>query len=176
MLIEIRGNVGQVIVVEAGASPTIHIGDGQARVNGNRGGVSNRCPTRTTATQRTNWGARCVGASAPEGWSSETFSSEKAFVDSKVPNGLEKGDAIFFWKRDCDRNSAAPEGFQFVHLSEDGVGIIVPVAPTTVGDEEDHLFSNVSSLSPEDDDENNDDGDDSAPLPPPAGTSLFEED
>ena len=175
MLIEIHGNVGQVIVVEAGASPTIHIGDGQARVNGNGGSVSNRCPTRTTATQRTNWGARCVGASAPEGWSSETFSSEKAFVDSKVPNGLKKGDAIFFWKRDCDQNSV-PEGFELVHLSEDGVGIIVPVAFTTVGGEEDDLFSNVSSLPPEDDDENNDDGDDSAPPPPPAETSPFEED
>lgn len=175
MLIEIHGNVGQVIVVEAGASPTIHIGDGQARVNGNRGGVSNRCPTRTTATQRTTWGARCVGASAPEGWSSETFSSEKAFVDSKVPDALQKGDAIFFWKRDCDQNSV-PEGFELVHLTEDGTGIIVPTLSTAVGGEEDDLFSNVSSLPPEDDDENNDDGDDSAPPPPPAETFLFEED
>lgn len=172
MHIEIH-HVGQVIVVEAGASPTIHISGGQARVYG-AGGGSNRCPTRTTAAQRTLWGARCAGASAPEGWSPETFSSEKAFVDSKVPDGLNKGDAIFFWKKDCDKDSS-PEGFELVYLSEGGTGIIVPVASSTVagGDDEDDPFSQVSSLSQEDDD---DEGDDPPPPPPPADTSLFEED
>ena len=178
MHIEIHGNVGQVIVVEAGASPTIHIDGGQARVYGAGGGSStDRCPTRTTAAQRTTWGARCVGASAPEGWSPETFSSEKAFVDSKVPEGLAKGDAIFFWKKDCDRDSA-PEGFELVHLSENGTGIIVPVASTTLagGDDDDDLISEISSLPLEDDE--GDEGDDSPPPPPPpaANPSPFEED
>ena len=174
MHIQIHGNVGQVIVVEPGASPTIHISGGQARVYGNGLTTTNRCPTRTTATQRTTWGARCVGASTPEGWYPETFSLEKAFVDSKVPEGLAKGDAIFFWKKDCDKGSA-PEGFELVHLGEDGTGIIVPVTSSTVagGDDEDDLFSQVSSLSQEDDDDD-DEGDD--PPPPPPETSLFEED
>lgn len=173
MLIEIHGNVGQVIVVEAGASPTIHIGGGQARVYGNNATATDRCPTRTTATQRSAWGASCVGASAPEGWHPETFSSEKAFVDSKVPEGLSKGDAIFFWKKDCDKYSA-PEGFRLVHLSEDGIGIIIPaLSNATTGGEEDEPFSEVSSLPSEDDDE--DEGDDSPP-PPPVDTSPFEED
>lgn len=176
MHIEIHGNVSQVIVVEAGASPTIHIGGGQARVYSTSG--SSRCPTRTTATQRTTWGARCVNASAPEGWSAETFSSEKAFVDSKVPEGLSKGDAIFFWKKDCDKYSA-PEGFELVNLSEDGTGIIVPLPSSAVAgesDDGDDLFSEVSSFSPEDDDD--DEGDDNPPPPPPPQetvTSPFEE-
>lgn len=180
MHIEIHGNVGQVIVVEAGASPTIHIGGGQARVYGNNATATDRCPTRTTATQRTLWGARCAGASAPEGWSPETFSSEKAFVDSKVPEGLQRGDAIFFWKKDCDKDSS-PEGFELVHLSEDGVGIIVPLTSSAVagGDDDDGLFSEIPSLPPEDDDDDDEGGgddDDPPPPPPAADTSPFEED
>lgn len=182
MHIEIKGNVGQVIVVEAGASPTIHIGGGRASVyGGNGGGVSNRCPIKEiTASQRTKWAKRCIGATAPEGWTVESFSSPKAFTSAVVPEGVTKGDPIFFWKHDCSKDSA-PEGFELVYLTEEGgIGIIVPVDATTSvtsspDADEEFPFSITNSMSEEDDD------DDGPPLPPPppplqeTTTLVFEE-
>jgi hypothetical protein len=179
MHIEIKGDVGQVIVVEAGASPTIHIGGGRASVYGNGSGVSNRCPIKQiTASQRTEWAKKCIGATAPEGWTAESFSSPKAFSDATIPDGVTKGDPIFFWKRGCDQNSA-PDGFTLVYLSEDGVGVVVPADATLVTTnpniDEGFSFSHTSSM-PEEDDE--DDSNDSPPPPPPQETTTlsFEED
>ena len=180
MHLEIHGGVGQVIVVEAGASPTIHIGGGKASVYGGNGsGVSNRCPIKEiTATQRTGWAKRCIGAAAPEGWTIESFSSPKAFVGSTVPDGVQEGQAIFFWKRDCHQNSA-PDGFELVYLAEEGgIGIIVPTDATTSVttsslEDEEFSFSSSGSMPEEDDDDNA-----SPPsLPPQETESLsFEED
>ena len=175
MHIELKGDVGQVIVVEAGASPTIHIGGGRASVyGGNGGGVSNRCPVKQiTAKQRTDWAKKCIGATAPEGWTAESFSSEKAFTNATIPDGVTKGDAIFFWKRDCDQNSA-PDGLKLVYLSEDGIGIIVPADATSVTAnadvDEEFSFSTTNSMPEEDDDE--DEGD-PPPSPPPQETTTF---
>jgi hypothetical protein len=174
MHIEIKGDVGQVIVVEAGASPTIYIGGRASVYGGSGGGVSNRCPIKgITASQRTGWAKRCIGATAPEGWTAESFSSEKAFTNATIPDGVTKGDAIFFWKRDCDQNSA-PDGFNLVYLSEDGVGIIVPADPTTSGttslEEDDFSFPSPSSMPEEDDD---DEDNNSPPSPPPQETTTF---
>lgn len=173
--IKIEGDVGQIIVVEPGASPTIHIGGGRASVyGGNGGGVSNRCPIKEiTAVQRTDWAKKCIGATAPEGWTVESFSSEKAFTNATIPDGVKKGDAIFFWKRDCDKDSA-PEGFELVYLSGDGVGVIVPADATSVTAnadvDEEFSFSSPSSMPEEDDD---DEDDSSPPLPPPQETTTF---
>ena len=180
--IKINGDVGQIIVVEPGASPTIHIGGGRASVySGNGGGVSNRCPIKQiTATQRTGWAKRCIGATAPEGWTAESFSSPKAFTNATIPDGVTKGDPIFFWKHDCSKDSA-PEGFELVYLTEEGgIGIIVPVDATTSVTanpdvDEDFSFSSPNSMPEEDDD----DEDNSSPPSPPQQemtTFSFDED
>lgn len=180
MHLEIHGNVGQVIVVEAGASPTIHIGGGRASVYGNGSGVSNRCPIKQiTAGQRTEWAKKCIGAATPEGWTAESFSSEKAFTNATIPDGVTKGDPIFFWKDGCDKDSA-PDGFKLVYLTEEGgIGIVVP-ADTTASldnfDEDDLSFSSPNSMSEEDDDKD-DVGNDPPPPPPQETTTLsLEED
>lgn len=177
MHLEIHGNVSQVIVVEAGASPTIHIGSGRASVYGGGGSVSNRCPIRAiNATQRTEWAKRCIGATAPDGWTVESFSSEKAFTGSIVPSGVTKGDPIFFWKK-IGVETSAPDGFELVYLSDDGIGIIVPAATSHEVDEE-FSFTAQDSMSEEDDEdeENNDDSPPPPPSPQETSTLSLEED
>lgn len=127
-------SIGSVhaITVEAGASAVIHIGgsnDSAAYRSRSESGSRKRCPINVTTTQRTEWATKMSNGgkkTCPEGWETETFFSPNAFTNGEIPQGLTKGDAIFFWKPGCTAESC-PAGFEAVYLSEDSQAVMVIV-------------------------------------------------
>jgi hypothetical protein len=150
-------SIGSVhaITVEAGASAVIHIGgsnDSAAYRSRSESGSKKRFPLTVTRDQRTGWATEMSNggkATCPEGWETETFSSPNAFEDGQIPEGLQRGDAIFFWKSGCGVDSC-PAGFKAVYLSEDSLAVmvIVPIS-TSEGAEVDEEESGLEEENPE---------------------------
>ena len=142
------GSVGAVYNIEVAAGAVVHIGGGSH--NHSQGKFSgDTCPTKVTKAQRTEWGTACAADhEAPEGWTAETFSSEKAFSNNTIPTGLNKGDTIFYWKKGVGEDDV-PNGFIAVHGTEDII-VIVPVSSEIEADDDDD--SADSSLDGENDD------------------------
>lgn len=126
--INFHGSVGAVYNIEVAAGATVHIGCGDGSHSHPSGKFQGEtCPVKTTKAQRTEWGAQCtVDHVAPEGWTAETFTSERAFTNNSIPDGLTRGDAIFYWKKGVTETDV-PNGFVAVHGAGDII-IIVPVS------------------------------------------------
>ena len=138
------GDGAQFITVEAGASLTLQLGSGYRTAN-NSTANSARCPLKLSEykSQLKGWAQRCAKTQAPEGYHTETWGgSPKVFDDGAAPSGLNKGDALFFWKGGVTdpKNHPTPEGFEAVYALED----ILIVAPTN-GDE--HLVASTDQAN-----------------------------
>lgn len=124
-VIHYHGTVHAVYNIQVDAGAVVHLGGDASSSNKGRFSKENTCPIKTTKEQRTEWGTACAANHiAPEGWSVETFSSEKAFANNKVPAGLKKGNAIFYYREGVTEGEV-PSGFQAAYQSE-GVMIIIP--------------------------------------------------
>lgn len=185
------GDGAQFITVEAGASLTLQLGSGYRTANNSTANNSTaRCPLKLAdyKAELKSWAQRSSGSQAPEGYQTETWGgSPKVFDDGVPPQGLSKGDTLFFWKSGVTdpKSHPVPEGFEAVFALND-VFIIVPVlsgdhsgddtednCPTTPNadqadldsDYEDELSGADASLEvpqdslPWDDDDDEDEGD-----------------
>jgi hypothetical protein len=149
-------SIGSVhaITIEAGASAVIHIGgsnDSAVYRSRSESSSRKRCPLKVTATQRTEWATMMSNggdATCPEGWEAETFFSPNAFTGGQVPQGLAKGDAIFFWKPGCTAESC-PAGFKAVYLSEDSQAVMVIVPASNSAEVEVEEEDNLEEETPE---------------------------
>lgn len=163
--ITFSGPVTTVYNIDVAPGAIVHIGVGSHSSSGKFQG--NTCPIKITKAQRTEWGTACAAATdhkAPKGWTAETFSLEKAFSNNKIPDGLKKGDAIFYWKKGVSENDV-PDGFTAVY-GEDDVIIIVPA-------------SSEVELPVDDDSDNTDsslDGGDDEFEPPPSSDIINDND
>ena len=162
--ITFSGPVTTVYNIKVAAGAVVHIGSGSSNPSSGKFN-GDTCPTKVTKAQRTEWGTACAAVDhvAPEGWTAETFTSERAFSNDTIPDGLNRGDAIFYWKRGVVEIDV-PDGFTAVHGANDII-IIVPVSSEVEINDEDDMDS---SLDNDDDDfvpptssdiVNNDDGD-----------------
>ena len=146
--INFHGSVGTVYNIEVAAGAIVHIGGGSSNPSSGKF-QGDTCPAKITKAQRTEWGTACaVDHQAPESWTAETFSSERAFSNSTVPAGLDKGDAIFYWKKDVTERDV-PNGFIAVH-GVDNIIVIVPVSSEIEVNDDDN--DGDSSLDGEDGD------------------------
>lgn len=134
-VIHYHGTVHAVHNIQVDAGAVVHIGGDASPPNKGRFSKENTCPIKTTKEQRTEWGAACAADHiAPEGWSVETFSSEKAFANNKVPVGLEKGNAIFYYREGVAEDEV-PSGFIAAYQSGE-VLIIIPAGGDDLVDNE----------------------------------------
>ncbi len=139
--INFHGSVGTVYNIEVAAGAIVHIGGGSNHSSGKFNGDT--CPIKISKAQRTEWGTACtVDHQAPEGWTSETFTSERAFSNDTIPAGLNKGDTIFYWKKGVSEKDV-PDGFIAVY-GADNIIVIVPASSgVEVGDGDDNTDSSL---------------------------------
>lgn len=143
--INFHGSVGTAYNVEVQAGATAYFAPGAAPVASSHlgKGAFTKCPIKTTKAQRTNWGARCaIPHTPPEGWTAESFSSDKAFENNSIPTGLNAGDAIFYWKKGVSDDDSAPDGFEAVWKDGDVI-VVVPAGADT----EQHVHSDDDDVS-----------------------------
>lgn len=131
------GDGAQFITVEAGASLTLNLGGGYRTSTNTSTANTTRCPLKLAEykAQLKSWAQRCTNTQAPQGFNTETWGgSPKVFDDGATPQGLNKGDTLFFWKEGVTNPNSEPipKGFEAVY-AKDGVLIVVP----TPGDNND---------------------------------------
>ena len=150
--ITFSGPVTTVYNIDVAAGAIVHIGGGSS--NHSPGGKfqGNACPLKINKAQRTQWGTACAAVDhvAPEGWTAETFSVATAFSNNTIPDGLKKGDTIFYWKEGVEE-ADVPDGFVAV-LGANDIIVIVPVSSEVELSADDDSDDADSSLDNDDDD------------------------
>ena len=127
--ITFTGPVTTVYNIEVAAGATLHIGGGSSNHSSGKF-QGDTCPIKITKAQRTEWGTACAtDHEPPEGWTAEIFSSGKAFANDTIPNGLSRGDAIFYYKEGVSEDDV-PDGFIAVYRANNVI-VIVPTSLET---------------------------------------------